>query len=284
VEQFLTQKIEQLFPTLSKSQQRVAKLVLDDPTAVLLHSAAELGKRAATSETTVIRFCYTLGLTGYTQLQNEMTSTVVKTSSLGAYMASKESMSTKDHVAAEIMRDFSHQLEEIGQAIDEELFSVATEKLHHAKKIVLIGEGASYIAAQWFGFTLSMLRPNVQVGTKDSTSLIQLYRDADAETLVVIISLHRYYKESLEVTEHLQKLGAQVLAITDSSVAPVTRFADYCFALKGNQTSTIDLIPSVMAFLNTLVAGMMKQDMSYYKEQKEKYEQMHLLYLQKRWS
>lgn len=122
------------------------------------------------------------------------------------------------------------------------------------------------------------------MATKDTTTLIQLYQQVEPGTVVVLISLHRYYQESLEVTQHLKSLGATVVAITDSKVAPATRFADFCFTLTGQQQSTIDLIPGILAFLNTLATGMMKQDMLYYKQQRERYEQMHLQYLQKRWS
>lgn len=280
-------QIEEKFSDLSKSQQRVAKLVLDDPQYISLHSATEVGKRAETSETTVIRFCYAIGMSGYTELQNAIMSSLVASrplSSLGTYMASKEPYIEKDHLAADMMWEFGQQISELGQSVNKELFAKASEELHKAKQIILIGEGASYIAAQWFGFTLSMLRPQVRVATKDTTTLIQLYQQVEPETVVVLISLHRYYQESLEVTQHLKSLGAKVVAITDSKVAPATRFADYFFTLTGQQQSTIDLIPGILAFLNTLAAGMMKQDMPYYKQQREQYEQMHLQYLQKRWS
>lgn len=285
--QELIQQIEGQFASLSKSQQRVAKMILDDPKYILMHSAAEVGKRAETSETTVIRFCYALGLSGYTQLQNEITSSVLNNrplSSLGAYLESKEAHIEKDHFAAEMMAELGNSIGDIGETIDKETFQIASRELHEAKQIVIIGEGASYIAAQWFGFTLSMLRPNVRIATKDTTSLIQLYQQDHSESVIVLISLHRYYRESLEVSEHLKSLGAKVIVITDSKVAPATAFADYSFALTGTQQSTIDLIPGIMAFLNTLVAGMMKHDMTYYKQQRQRYEQMHLQYLQKRWS
>ena len=283
-EDTLKTKIEHVFPSLSKSQQRVAKLILDSPTLVLMHSAAELGKHAETSETTVIRFCYALGLSGYTELQSTITSTVVQTSSLGTYIASKESYTDEEQYASVIMGAISQQITDIASRIDAQLFDEATKKLHTTKRVVIIGEGASYIAAQWLRFTLSILRPNVQVATKDTTSLIKLYREINEDCLIVLISLHRYYKEAIQVTEQLKSLGAEVLAITDSSVAPAIRLADYPFVLQSPNHSTIDLLPALMAFLNTLVAGMTKQDLPYYEEQQKIYEKLHVNYLQNRWS
>lgn len=64
--------IEAHFNALSKKQQKVANFVLNNPTFVGTHSAAEVGKKAETSETTVIRFCYALGLEGYAELQKRL--------------------------------------------------------------------------------------------------------------------------------------------------------------------------------------------------------------------
>ena len=69
----IKERIEQHFNALSKSQQKVADFVLKNPTYVGVHSAAEVGEQAGTSETTVIRFCYTIGLNGYVQLQRDVT-------------------------------------------------------------------------------------------------------------------------------------------------------------------------------------------------------------------
>lgn len=276
--------IEEVFPTLSKSQQRVAKLILDDAQFVMMHSASEIGKRAETSETTVIRLCYTLGFSGFTELQNRLRRTLVSQSSLGSYVARAEEAVDTNHFVKNEMTEFTRQLVDLASTIDEPAFSTATKKLHEAKRIVVIGEGASKIAAEWFGLTLSMLRPDVVVPSTDSVALINLYRQTTPDTVVVLISMHRYYKEPIDITRHLKDLGATILTISDSKVAPTVEFSDQLFILNARQQSTIELIPGVMAFLNTLASGMMRHDPPYYKKQREQFEDMHRRYLHTRWS
>lgn len=282
--QRLTSHIEEVFSSLSKSQQRVAKLILDDAHFVMMHSATEVGKRAETSETTVIRLCHALGFSGFTELQNKLRSSIVSQSSLGSYVARAEEAGDTNHFVQDEITEFTRHLIESASAIDEDSFSAATKRLHESNRIIVIGEGASKIAADWFGLTLSMLRSDVTVLTSDAVALINLYGQVTSETVVVLISMHRYYKEPIDIARHLKERGATVITITDSKVAPAVEISDHSFLLHARQHSTIELIPGVMAFLNTLASGMMRHDPPYYKKQREQFEDMHRRYLHTRWS
>ena len=62
-------RLRAILPSLSRSEQRVAAEVLVSPRAVAASTIGELAERCGTSETTVIRFCRTLGLSGYPMLR-----------------------------------------------------------------------------------------------------------------------------------------------------------------------------------------------------------------------
>ena len=65
----LAVRLRAILPSLSHSERRVAQEVLENPRAVAASTITELAQKCATSETTVIRFCRTLGLSGYPQLR-----------------------------------------------------------------------------------------------------------------------------------------------------------------------------------------------------------------------
>lgn len=65
-------KIKETYDHLTKSQKSLARLILKDKKAVVLHTAKELGRLTKTSETTVIRFCYAIGYQGYASLQEDI--------------------------------------------------------------------------------------------------------------------------------------------------------------------------------------------------------------------
>ena len=58
-------RIRSLLPGLARAEQRVAKVVLDNPSTVARRSITEVADAAGTSETTVTRFCKAIGVGGW---------------------------------------------------------------------------------------------------------------------------------------------------------------------------------------------------------------------------
>ncbi|MFK3983692.1 MurR/RpiR family transcriptional regulator [Micromonospora sp. NPDC050397] len=65
----LIARISGLLPSLSPSEQRVARFVLTDPAGAARRTITDLATAAETSEATVVRFCRSAGLSGYPQLR-----------------------------------------------------------------------------------------------------------------------------------------------------------------------------------------------------------------------
>ncbi|WP_066072412.1 MurR/RpiR family transcriptional regulator [Neobacillus soli] len=285
--QTIKETIEKCFNHLSKSQQKVANFVLNNPTFVSVHSAAEVGEKAGTSETTVIRFCYALGLEGYAQLQKEITLFVFNhatVSSLGNYVSSKRELFNDQCLVEKGMNKDSSRIIRIAGQVDKKLFSEATRKLHEAKNIYIVGAGASLFGAQWLHFTLNILRPNVKLVQTQTSELIRTLQEIDKQSVVILISLHRYFKEPIQIAETLHERGITVIAITDSRLAPIHKHCSYSFILEQSVLSTIDLMPSLISFLNIFVTGMMTYDPDYYNSQRVKYDDYKNSFIADRWS
>lgn len=62
-------EIQTKLNTFAPSMRRVADVILSDPHRVLEGTISDLARQCETSETTIVRFCRTLGLTGYVQLR-----------------------------------------------------------------------------------------------------------------------------------------------------------------------------------------------------------------------
>lgn len=287
-----TQPIKQLIEThfghLSKKQQAIATFVLNNPSFIGTNAASEVGAKTGTSETTVIRFCYALGLEGYSHLQKKIrfylfheTSSV---SSLGNYIASKEELiDDKELIKKTAHKDIT-RIDRIAKQIDMGMFREATKKLHEAKKIYITGAGASKFAAEWLHFTLNILRPHVSLIPIETPELIRTMQEIDNQSVVVVISQHRYMKEPIQIAEVLYHQGVDVLAITDSNVAPIHKFSSLTFVLEQVEKSTIDLMPALISFLNSLITGMMAFDPEYYQTQRVNFDDVNHRFITDKWS
>ncbi|EKN66568.1 transcriptional regulator [Neobacillus bataviensis LMG 21833] len=285
--QTIKDKIEMHFNELSKAQQKVANFVLNNPTFIGVHSAAEVGEKAGTSETTVIRFCYALGLEGYARLQKEITLFVFNhttISTLGTYVSSKKELVNDQCLIEKAMGQDSSKIIRIAKQINEQMFKDATRKLHEAEKIYIVGAGASQLGAHWLHFTMNFLRPNVKLVQTDTAELIRTLQEIDEHSIVVVISQHRYFKEPIQIAETLHKRGIPILAVTDSRLAPILKHCSYAFILEQPELSTIDLMPALISFLNLLVTGMITYDPHYYNTQRVKFDDFQNSFIADRWS
>src|SRR3954465_5670040 len=72
-------RIRSLLPGLARAEQRVAKVVLEDPAHVARRSITEVAVAPNTSETTVTRFCKAVGVGGYPQLRIALAADTART-------------------------------------------------------------------------------------------------------------------------------------------------------------------------------------------------------------
>nr|WP_316046404.1 hypothetical protein [Planococcus glaciei] len=94
----LMELIREQYKGLSKSQKKVAAYVLDHPRKIALEAAQDIGDSIGVSETTVIRFCYSLDLSGYAELQKAIREQLLsRESSLNAYQQSKMELEEEPH-------------------------------------------------------------------------------------------------------------------------------------------------------------------------------------------
>lgn len=279
--------IEDHYHSLSKKQQIVANFILNHPTYVGTHSASEVGQEAGTSETTVIRFCYAIGLEGYSQLQREITLFVfnqTNMSTLGNYFTSKKEMFNDQCLVEKAMSRDVTKINRIIKQIDGTSFNQVTEMLHQANKVYITGGGASRFAAEWLHFTMNLLRPNVSLMPTETPELIRTLQEIDNQSMVIVISQHRYYKEPIQLAKALHERGIPVLGVTDSKLAPIYDYCSHTFVLEQTEKSTIDLMPALLSFLNSIVTGMMAVDPNYYDKQRVNYDDFNQSFIAERWS
>ncbi|MDQ0268363.1 MurR/RpiR family transcriptional regulator [Cytobacillus purgationiresistens] len=252
----LKEVITSAYDNLSKSQQKVAKYLLEHPREIAVLSATEIGEQSGVSETTVIRFCYAVGLSGFTELQKSVREQLLlEKSSLQTYVTAKESLADAPHLHARVMKNDSERIQQAIDLINEEDFELMLEKIKEAEKIFIIGSRTSFAAASWLAFTLGLARDHVKLIRSDTDDLLHLLQSMSETSLLISISFHRYVKETIKFTEVAKKQAGYVIGITDSPLSPLQKHADLLFPLIPTGRSTIDSTPVLFSFLNAAVAG-----------------------------
>lgn len=272
----LQQKVKDIFANLSTSQRKVAKYLLDYPQKFAVHSASEIGKEVGVSETTIIRFCYSLQLKGYSELQKIIRNSLIfENSSLNEYYSSKKQVADQPHFLAEVMGQDITSIQKTIANLSEEDFTMAVNKLANSDYVLISGQRLSFSVASWLTFTLRLVREDVHLYQQDTDDIFLLLNKLTENSVFVAVSFHRYVKETLKITEMAKQAGAFVIAITDSELAPIAEFADLMLPISTSRTSTIDAAPVLFSLCNALVAGVSIQDEERFTKRKAMYDSFH---------
>lgn len=205
-------------------------------------------------------------------------------SSLQNYLQSKQALFETPRFYEKTMEKDAMRILNVAKNISEEDFNRASMLLHTKKKIYIVGNGSSHLAAQWLYFTLNMLRPNVVLLDFETSEIIRALQEIDQDSVVIILSFHRYAKEPIQFAAKIQEKNCEIIGITDCEITPITQYATITFVNEQQEMSTIDAMPALITFLNTLIAGMTVQNHDYYENQRVKYDNFQNSFLANRWS
>ncbi|EGL83840.1 transcriptional regulator, RpiR family [Caldalkalibacillus thermarum TA2.A1] len=266
-------KIQEEFQNLSAGLKKVAKHLLDNPRSFAMQSAVKVAKEIGVSDATVIRFCYALGYSGFSELQQEVREHLMNVpSSLHEFQAEKEKLADNTHFYINVLKQHQGHIHSVISQLREVDLHQAVQRLIETDQILVAGMRSSFALAHWLVFTLNLVRGNARLYQPGSDDLLLLLSQMNERSTYVAISFHRYARETIKLAQILKEKGVFVIGITDSEVAPVTRYADLVVPVSIPVKSTIDAAPSVMAVLNAIIAGITIHDRERFERRKATYE------------
>ncbi|MGG2072069.1 MurR/RpiR family transcriptional regulator [Lysinibacillus irui] len=266
--------IKKRFVRLSKGQRKVAQFVMDNPTTVIANGAAEVGRLANVSESTVIRFCYAMELSGYVELQeeirNDIMSQSVGTNLQPTYIAKKLTNSN----FGKIMHRDSQHIQETIQLINEQQIQKSSKWMHEADNIYILGTCHHASVANWLSNTLKTLRTNIKQLRLDSEELVNQMNSMGEHTTLIVLSFDKQMKDIKTIIEIAKIKKVKIIAITGSAFSPIREYASALFALGTKNHSSLDIAPVLFSFLHALIEEMISQDKGQYEKYQQSYEQV----------
>lgn len=232
--------VKSKFTELSKSQQKIAKYIMDNLEEVVFDTADQLGKKNDVSETTIIRFSYALGFERFSDMTKAMKESVTKGKEVGdggrgVSLSRVESCETVNFIEAQLKSDRAY-----GNMNMSELKDIA-DLIMSKKKILIIGYMDSFGAASELLHVLDKVRSKVYFYRLLFEERNMLY-EMDEDSLLITISFSPHYKYTLEHTETAKKGGCSVVTFTDNIISPYTKLADKNLIFNLERNTEIELI------------------------------------------
>lgn len=225
---------------MSKQQRRVANYLAHNYRIAASQTSAEIAAAIGTSEATVIRFSREIGYPGFRQLRRQLHWMIRKDlTSLELLAERKTRKDNNDALTDEIEKETVH-LRQLSADIRREDFQRVVKGLVDASKVYIVGHRASASLAQFCGYTLSKIHPNVITLTGDGTNSYDPFRDNPPGSLMVAIGFARYPRDTCELMEFAREQGVSVVAITDRILSPLAQRADFSLVVGTRPLSFVD--------------------------------------------
>lgn len=252
----ICESIQQRYIRLSKGQRKVAQFVMDNPSIVATQTAAEVGRLANVSESTVIRFCYAIELTGYVALQevlkdylfDKMGAVPISTT----YLAKQQGKQSCSYIMQKDLKGIQDTM----QLVNEDHFEKCVQSLNEFKMIYILGAGHSFPAASWLVNSLKQLRHNVYMIESEEDVRVCKLSQLNKDSLFILFVFEQDLQEATKVMEIAKARKAEVLVITDTAFSSLRPYTNNIFTIGTQQQSIIDKAPALFTFLHALVEGM----------------------------
>ncbi|SMG59540.1 MurR/RpiR family transcriptional regulator [Paenibacillus aquistagni] len=140
----LTQ-IQAIYSTLSQSEQKVARYVLEHPEEAAIISIHDLADKAKTSGASVVRFCNSLQVGGFPQLKVRLSLDMAKDERPTYY--DFDPNDTTHSIIKKTMSNSIQALQDTAEALDSSMVDQIVDAMAKAPAIYTYGIGASSVVA-----------------------------------------------------------------------------------------------------------------------------------------
>jgi DNA-binding MurR/RpiR family transcriptional regulator len=226
-------KIHSYFNSLTKSEKKVAKHVLDQMESIIHLTITDLSEQAGVGETTALRFFRKLGFKGYQEFKLAVAKDTVKaTSNLHG------NIDEQDELHQMVQKLTATNV----QALQETLGLFDTEQLEKAINLVLKSNKIHFYGAGVSGITADDAKNKfLRIGlTVDSVADSHIQAMAAAtlseNDIAIGISVSGSTKDVVDALQIAKENGAKVIAITHFARSPITKCSDAVLLSGGRET------------------------------------------------
>lgn len=248
-------RIEQHFPRLTKSEQKIAAFLLSNYDQAVFLNAADLARELEVSEATMVRFARTIGYESFPQLRRALQHIYrVKTTPATRLQHKLADLKTGEgHLLTKVVDMELQYLAEVPHSVSPGDFDRAVKVILKGKRVFVFGTGPSRMLADLvflrltrFGWTTIRLNES----GRDLIDKLLLLNKDDA---VLATGFHRVTGELVAVLDRARKVGCKSVLLTDTLTAHFNNQADVILAARRGPVSTFHSLIVPMAIINALI-------------------------------
>lgn len=234
-----TVRIRSLMPTLAPAERRVAQRVCSDPSAVAASTISALAAACETSETTVTRFCRTVGFSGYPALRLALATELGRVEGKGGARTVGSDISPGDDledVVEKVAFADARAVEETAQQLDVVALREVIEAIVRASRVDVYGVGASAFVALDLQQKLHRIG-RVAFAWADSHVAMTSATLLEPGDVAIGLSHSGATQDTIDPLARAAANGATTVAVTNFPRSPLATLADHVLTTAARETT-----------------------------------------------
>jgi DNA-binding MurR/RpiR family transcriptional regulator len=259
----LIRVIHDRYDGMSKSYQKIALYLTQNPNDVAVRSVNSIGESSGVHASSFVRFAQALGYEGFKDLQSlfqKRLSTAAPGFEARVKALEKELGERTDRSEMGLMHDLVVRdiasLKEMLTNIQPEDLAEAVSLLEKADVVYLMGQLRSAPVVELLRYILTMLGKRcvlLDPGGGLATHMARAMRKTD---LLFAVSFRFYANEVVNVVEEAAGRGIPIVAISDSTLSPLAKSARVLFAVPEHEYTFSRSLAAPMCLAQALTVAL----------------------------
>ncbi|MDF0599696.1 MurR/RpiR family transcriptional regulator [Psychromarinibacter sp. C21-152] len=248
-DQTLEGRIYRAYSWLTRSEQRLADVLLEHQMDLPIYTAAELSAKAGVSKSTAARLIRTLGYRSYPEAKREIRNEQFWGSPQGGLNRAEH---PQEASAKRMMEDDLENIRQTLAAIPEARMTEAAHGIATARRVWIIGLRSGHGLGLHMAHYLTLIRDKVHLMNFGSGSLSHDVGSLEDGDLLLVIAFRRRPKVLVDVLEAAREAGTRTLLITDLSAGASARAADMTLRCRTQSPAPFNTFTAAVTLINSL--------------------------------
>ncbi len=233
----LIKLIHDRYDSMSKSYQKIALYLTQNPNDVAVLSVNAIGQKCGIHASSFVRYAQSLGYRGFKELQavfQRRLSTAAPGFDARVRALEVELGGAREgdlgFLADLVARDVA-SLQELLASMEPAALAQAADLIEAADTIYLLGQLRSAPVVELLRYVLTMLGKRTVLLDASGGLATHMAKVARPTDVLFVVSFRFYATEVVNVAEETAARGVPILAITDSTLSPYAKLAQVLFAV-----------------------------------------------------
>lgn len=240
---------------LAPSRQEIVRRILAEPKTYVLLSLRTASRQLKIDAATLLRTVQAMGFKRYHDFQQYLheRSIAFSTATDTLEQGTDHGNSVEALIGKSIDRDIEN-LRQLRSGLDRSRLVALANKLHSARRILIFAGDMSRSLAMYLDYNLGTLGLNT-VAALTPGEIVHRVRHVNSKDMVFAVSYGRGLQQTVEGLKFARENGAFCVAVSDSYLSPLARFAHQFFVTSTQHLSYADSYVAGMAFINTVLVA-----------------------------